>query len=138
PDLSQGTLGDGWRKINSNVFGELDLRLILTQMTDTTTGVRGASGWSGDRWELLEQNGKQALVSKSVWVSEADATTFFKTFGQAMQNRYFGAQVTAATDTRAALTTPNAATEVRKNGATVVAVISFDRPSAEAIANAVS
>jgi hypothetical protein len=138
PDLSQGTLGDGWREIGSNVFGELDLRLVLTQMTDNTTGVRGASGWSGDRWELLEKNGKQALVSKSVWDTDADATTFFTTFGQAMQNRYFGAHVEAATDTRAALTTSNAATEVRKNGSTVVAVISFDRPSAEAIANAVS
>jgi hypothetical protein len=138
PDLSQGALGDGWREIGSNVFGELDLRLMLTQMTDSTTGVRGASGWSGDRWELLEKNGKPALVSKSVWDSDADAATFFKTFGQAMQNRYFGAQVDAASDTRSALTTSSAATEVRKNGSTVVAVISFDRPSAEAIADAVS
>jgi hypothetical protein len=138
PDLSQGALGAGWREISSNVFGELDLRLLLTQMTDSATGVRGASGWSGDRWELVEKNGQQALVSKSVWDSEADARTFFQTFGQAMQNRYFGAQVESATDTRAALTASNAATEVRKNGNTVVAVISFDRPSAEAIADAVS
>jgi hypothetical protein len=138
PDLSQGPLGDGWREVSSNVFGELDLRLILTQMTDSTSGVRGAGGWSGDRWELLEKNGKQGLVSKSVWDSDADAATFFNTFGQAMQNRMYGAQVTAASDTRAALTTPGAATEVRKNGSTVVAVISFDRPSAEAIADAVS
>jgi hypothetical protein len=55
-----------------------------------------------------------------------------------MQNRYFGASVEAATDTRAALTTANAATEVRKTGNVVVAVISFDRPTAEAIADAVS
>jgi hypothetical protein len=138
PDLSQGPLGDGWRQISSNVFGELDLRLILTQLTDSTTGVRGAGGWSGDRWELLEKDGHQALVVKSVWDSDADATNFFQAFGQAMQNRYFGAQVEAATDTRAALTASNAATEVRKNGSTVVAVISFDRPTAEAIAKAVS
>ena len=138
PDLSQGALGDGWRQISSNVFGELDLRLILTQLTDSTTGVRGASGWSGDRWELLEKDGHQALVVKSVWDSEADASTFFQAFAQAMQNRYFGASVESATDTRAALTATNAATEVRRSGATVVAVISFDRPSAEAIASAVS
>ncbi|HEY2596709.1 MAG TPA: hypothetical protein VGK33_22675, partial [Chloroflexota bacterium] len=43
PDLSQ-ELGGGWREISSNVFGELDLRLLLTQMTDSATGVRGASG----------------------------------------------------------------------------------------------
>lgn len=138
PDLSQGALGDGWREVGSNVFGELDLRLILTQLTDSTTGVRGASGWSGDRWELLERDGRQALVLKSVWDSDPDATTFFQAFAQAMQNRYFGASVEAATDTRAALTTANAATEVRKTGNVVVAVISFDRPTAEAIADAVS
>jgi hypothetical protein len=137
-DLSRGALGDGWRVISSNVFGELDLRLILTQLTDSTTGVRGASGWSGDRWELLEQDGRQALAVKSVWDSEADATTFLQAFGQAMHNRYFGATVESATDTRAALTATNAATEVRRSGATVVAVISFDRPTAEAMANAVS
>jgi hypothetical protein len=138
PDLSQGALGDGWREVSSNVFGELDLRLILTQLTDSTHGVRGASGWSGDRWELLEKNGRTALAMKSVWDSDDDATTFLQTFGQAMQNRYFGASVDSASDTRQALTTSSAATEMRRNANTVVAVISFDRPSANAIADALS
>lgn len=138
PDLSRGAIGDGWRQISSNVFGELDFRLILAQLTDSTTGVRGASGWSGDRWELLEKDGRQALVSKSVWDSDADARLFLQTFGQAMQNRYFGSSVDAATDTRQALTAAQTATEFRRNGNTVVAVISFDRPTAEAIADAVS
>jgi hypothetical protein len=138
PDLSQGALGDGWRQINTNVFGELDFRLLLTQLTDSTSGVRGASGWSGDRWELLEKDGHQALVSKSVWDSESDAQQFLQTFGQAMQNRYFGAHVEESSDTRQALTAAQTATEFRRDGTTVVAVISFDRPSAEAIADAVS
>jgi hypothetical protein len=138
PDLSQGQIGDGWRKINSNVFGELDLRLILTQLTDSTSGVRGASGWSGDRWELLERDGRQALAIKSVWDTPADATTFFKTFSQAMVNRYFGATVEEASQTRQALTATNAATDVRRDGSTVYCVISFDRTSADAIAEAIS
>ncbi len=137
PDLSQGALGDGWRQINSNVFGELDLRLILTQLTDSTQGVRGATGWAGDRWELLEKDGHQALAIKSVWDSTSDAATFFRTFSQAMQNRYFGASVVDASDTRQALTATNAATDVRRDGSTVVAVISFDRATANAIADAV-
>src|SRR5262249_55389692 len=127
-----------WRQINSNVLGELDLRLILTQLTDSTQGVRGADGWAGDRWELLEKDGRQALAIKSVWDSDAEAKTFFQTFGQAMQNRYFGAHVEAATDNRQALTATNAATDVRLAGNTVIAVISFDRPTADAIANALS
>ncbi len=138
PDLSDGRLGDGWRQIKSNVFGELDLRLILTQLTDSTTGVRGASGWAGDRWELIEKDGHPALASKSMWDSEADAATFFKTFSQAMQNRYFGAQVVEASSSRQALTATNAATDVRRDGTTVYAVISFDRASADSIAEALS
>jgi hypothetical protein len=138
PDLSQGPLGDGWREINSNIFGELDLRLILSQLIDSAHGVRGADGWAGDRWELLEKDGRQALVIKSVWDTEDDATDFFAAFSQGMSNRFFGASVDEASDTRQALTAPAAATDVRKKGTTVVAVISFDRDSASAIADTVS
>lgn len=135
PDLEAGSLGPGWRTIKSNVLGELDLRLILTQLTDSTRGVRGASGWSGDRWQLLEKDGRQALLIKSVWDSDNEARTFLETFGLAMKNRFSGAREEETSATRQALTAATAATEVRRNGATVVAVIAFDRPTAEAIAN---
>src|SRR5579864_2568853 len=138
PDLSNGQLGDGWTRVNSNVFGELDLRLILTQLTDSTSGVRGASGWSGDRWELLEKGGRNALALKSQWDTPGDATNFFKTFSQGMANRLFGASVEESSDTRQALTAANTATDVRRDGATVYAVISFDRATADAIAEAIS
>ena len=49
PDLAQ-SMGDGWRVINSNVMGELDLRLVLEQLTDPTRAARGSAGWGGDRW----------------------------------------------------------------------------------------
>ena len=132
PDLS--SLGAGWRTINSNVFGELDLRLILTQLTNSARGVRGASGWGGDRWALLEKDGQPALVIKSVWDTENDARNFFETFSLALKNRFADAQEVEASPTRQALTAANAATEVRRTATTVVVVISFDRPTAESIA----
>ncbi len=132
PDLS--SLGAGWRTINSNVFGELDLRLILTQLTNSARGVRGASGWGGDRWALLEKDGQPALVIKSVWDTENDARNFFETFSLALKNRFADAQEVEASPTRHALTAANAATEVRRTATTVVVVISFDRPTAESIA----
>src|SRR5947209_7143135 len=138
PDLEAGGLGPGWRTIKSNVLGELDLRLILTQLTDSTRGVRGASGWAGDRWQLVEKDGRQALVIKSVWDSDNEARTFLETFGLAMRNRFAGAKQEEASPTRQALTASTAATEVRRNAATVVAVIAFDRATAETIANAAS
>ncbi|HLZ26010.1 MAG TPA: hypothetical protein VKV73_01660 [Chloroflexota bacterium] len=138
PDLSAGSLGDGWRKINSNVLGELDIRLILSQLTDSSHGVRGSGGWSGDRWELLEKAGRQALVIESVWDTPDDANNFFQTWGLAMQNRFHTATPEESSATRQALTTPTAATDLRRTGQTVLAVISFDRPSADAIATAVA
>jgi hypothetical protein len=137
PDLSDGSIGPGWRKINSNVLGELDLRLMLTQLSDSASGVRGTNGWAGDRWELLEKDGHQAVVLKTTWDTSSAARNFFDTFSQAMKNRYFGATVEEASATRQALTATNAATEVRRNGNDVLAVISFDRPTAETIADTV-
>ena len=48
-------------------------------------GARRRAGWGGDRWQLLEKDGQQALVIKSVWDTENDARNFFETFGLAMQ-----------------------------------------------------
>lgn len=131
------TLGSGWRQIDSNVMGELDLRLMLQQLTDETRAVRGSSGWGGDRWELLEKDGRQALVLKTVWDTEADARNFYDVFGLALRNRFSGARQDEQSDTRQALTASTAATELRRSGSTVLAIISFDRPSAEAILAAV-
>ena len=136
PDLPP-VLGEGWRKINSNVMGELDMRLILEQLTDSTRAVRGSSGWGGDRWMLLEKDGKQALIMKTVWDSEMDARNFFDTFGLALRNRFAGAKQEEASATRQALTATTNATELRRDGANVLAAISFDRPSAEQIVAAV-
>jgi hypothetical protein len=132
PELAT-SMGAGWRKINSNVMGELDIRLVLEQLTDTGRATRGSTGWGGDRWMLLEKDGRQALVMKTVWDGETDARNFFDTWGLAMRNRFSGAKQEEASTTRQALTASTAATEIRRNGSTVIAIISFDRPSAEAL-----
>src|SRR4030081_1400069 len=105
--------------------------VILTQLTNSSRGVLGAAGWGGDRWALLEKDGQQALVIKSVWDTESDARNFFDTFGLALKNRFTGATEGEATAAGRALTSSAASTEVRRNAATVVVVISFDRPTAE-------
>ncbi len=137
PDLLPA-LGEGWRKINSNVLGELDIRLILEQLTDATRATRGSAGWGGDRWLLLEKDGKQAVVIRTVWDSENDARNFFDTFGLALRNRFSGARQDESSATRQALTATTNATELRRDGKNVLAVISFDRPTAEAIVAALA
>jgi hypothetical protein len=54
-----------------------------------------------------------------------------------MKNRFRGAREEEASASRQALTAPNGSTEILRNGINVLVVISFDRPSAEAIAAAV-
>lgn len=133
PDLAS-TMGEGWRQISSNTLGEFQLRAVLEQFTDTSRAARGASGWAGDRWQLLEKDGKQALVLRTTWSSENEAHTFFDTYGLALASRFGGARREEASDTRQALTAATAATELRIKGREVLAVISFDRPTAEALA----
>ena len=136
PDLSPA-LGEGWRTINSNIMGEASIRLMLEEYADAARAGRAAAGWGGDRWQLLEKDGRQALVMKTVWDTDNDAREFFDAEGLALKNRFSGAKEEAATQTRQALTAATNATDVRIDGKSVTVVISFDRPSAEAIVSAV-
>ena len=138
PDLSDGHIGAGWRTIKTNVLGELDLRLILTQLTDQARGVRGSSGWGGDRFALLERDNQQALVMKTVWDSPTDAKNFFEVMSAALHDRFSGATEDEVNASRQALSTAGWATDTRRVGAReVLVVLSFDRPSADAIISAV-
>jgi hypothetical protein len=132
PDLS-GSLGQGWRQINQNTLGEMALRLMLEEYTDANRASRAAAGWGGDRWALLEKDGRQALVLATTWDTPNDAREFFDTEGLALKSRFSGARQEEASDTRQALTAATNATDLRINGSTVQVVLSFDRASADAI-----
>jgi hypothetical protein len=132
PDLS-GSLGQGWRQINQNTLGEMAIRLMLEEYVDANRASRAAAGWGGDRWSLLEKDGRQALVLATVWDSPNDAREFFDAEGLALKNRFSGARQEEASENRQALTAATNATDVRINGANVQVVLSFDRASADAI-----
>jgi hypothetical protein len=135
PDLA-AAMGDGWRQVDSNVLGEFELQVATEQFTDHAHAVQGTSGWAGDRWQLLEKDGRDALVLQTTWDSETAAKAFFDTYGLALANRFGGAHQEAMSDTRQALTAATNATELRVSGKNVLMVISFDRPTAEALASA--
>lgn len=134
-DLAQA-LGDGWVRLDGNTLGELDLRTLLEQYGDNAVAARAATGWGGDRWQLLEKDGRQAVVLASVWDTELDAREYFDALGQGFVQRFRGATVDESSPARQALTTTTAATELRRDGQRVWAVVSFDRASAEALATA--
>jgi hypothetical protein len=76
PDVSH-TLGRGWRRIDTNVLGELGCRVELERALPAAAAFEAARGWDGDRYALYEKRaGETALVSLSVWDTEKDAVDF--------------------------------------------------------------
>jgi len=75
PDLSQ-SLGKGWKKLEENLFGEFQTRVLLDGQIDDLTARKAAAGWDGDEFALWTNGDQEVLVWKSVWDSESDAKEF--------------------------------------------------------------
>jgi hypothetical protein len=134
PDLAD-QLGAPWRRLDTNVLGELGIRNVLAQYGDRQAAQAAASGWRGDRWQLLERDGQLALVLRTIWASDAQASRFFLMFGQGLKARFPDARPEEQSASRQALTTSGVATDLRRRGSEVDAIISFDRDSANALAS---
>jgi hypothetical protein len=120
--------------VGGGVLGELDTRVLLEQWgAGQTEAHRVAASWSGDRWQLVEQNGRAAVAFKSVWASPAAASDFFTAYTSGLRTRFSAAEVQESSSTRQALTTPEAATDVRLQDNSVLVVIAFDRQAADAV-----
>jgi hypothetical protein len=133
PDFA-AELGAGWRHLGGGVFGELDTRVLLEQWgTERGDAVRLASGWAGDGWQLVEKDGRPAIILKSTWESPDAAQNFFSAHTRGLRARFDSAMTEESSSTRQALTTPVAATDVRVQGSDVLTVIAFDRESANAL-----
>jgi len=131
-------LGPDWRKVGSGVLGELDTRVLLEQWgTGHSDAIHTASGWSGDHWQLVEKDGRSAIVVRSTWETPDAAQSFFSVYSRGLGTRFDSAMVEESSSTRQALTTPITATDVRLVGSDVLTVIAFDRESAGAIVDAV-
>jgi hypothetical protein len=133
------TLGSDWRRIGSGVLGELDTRVLLEQWgSEHSDAGRVAAGWAGDSWQLVEKDGRAAIVVKSTWESPDAARNFFSSYARGLRTRFDAAMTEESSASRQALTTPVTATDLQLQGNNVLAVIAFDRYTASAIVNAVT
>lgn len=133
------SLGPAWRNVGSGVLGELDTRVLLEQWgTAHNEAVRIAAGWSGDRWQVIENDAGTAIVVKSTWETQTAATDFFSAYTRGLRARFADANVDEASGSREALTTPTRVTDLRAQGTEVLMVIAPDRDSANAIVAAVT
>jgi hypothetical protein len=132
PDVTQ-TLGSDWRRVGSGVLGELDVRVLLEQYGDRGEASRVAAGWAGDRWLLVDKDGRTTIVLKTTWQSETAAGAFFSAYKRGLRARFSAAATEEDSEVRQALTGPVVATDLRLQGSDVQAVIAFDRATANAV-----
>ncbi len=75
PDLG-AVLGDGWAKLETNLFGEFQTRVLLEGQLDDAVARDAAEGWDGDQFVLWGKGEEDVVVWQTVWDSEEDAEQF--------------------------------------------------------------
>ena len=77
-----------------NNLGEFETRLFLYEhMRDQSGAVRGATGWDGDRYMVIETPRGEALVWVTVWDSPVEAAEFTEALDRAIGRRFDGEQM---------------------------------------------
>ena len=83
----------GATRVYENDLGELGTRLLLyQQLSDASTAARGASGWDGDRYAVVQGTGGRGIVWASVWDSPLQAAAFSDLLTRATAKRTGGAE----------------------------------------------
>ncbi len=84
-------LSKGWRRVDSDVFGEFQLRDMLAQQVDPDTAARAAGGWRADRYALFDR-GTDSLLA---WRLHTDSPAAARALAQAL-TAYMGKRYHAA------------------------------------------
>jgi hypothetical protein len=75
--------------VYQNDLGEFETRLFLFEHTkDQNESVRGASGWDGDRYAVLNTPQGPGIAWLTVWDSPVEAGEFYDIAGQAIEKRF--------------------------------------------------
>jgi hypothetical protein len=95
-----------------NTLGEFQTRVYLNeQLNDQNAAVRGAAGWAGDRYQVLDVPGGTAMIWVSIWDNPVDAAQFVDLLSQTATAR-FGAAKAHGTWTRGTRTVTIAPVEI--------------------------
>jgi hypothetical protein len=89
----------GTEKYQNNL-GEFETRILLYEyLKDQSSAVRGAAGWDGDRYMLIETPRGDAIAWVTVWDNSIDAAEFFDLLDVSMIKRHGGRIVPGGTGT---------------------------------------
>lgn len=90
----------GGRVLYENNLGEFETRILLYEyLKDQSSAVRGAAGWDGDRYVLVETPRGDGLAWVTAWDTSIDAAEFFDLLDVALIKRYGAIRPGAATQT---------------------------------------
>jgi len=90
PDI-KAALGEGWSLLDTDVLGELYLRIYLEAYVDSATAAKASEGWGGDSYAFWEDAGKRHLmVVNSAWDTPQDAQEFFDAYLVFVNNKSGG------------------------------------------------
>jgi hypothetical protein len=91
PDL-ESALGVGWSQLDSDVLGELSIRIYLETFVAQHVAEVAAEGWDGDRYLYLKNaEGEKLLALRSTWDSDSDAEEFFDAYISFVREKSDGA-----------------------------------------------
>jgi hypothetical protein len=114
-----------------NTLGEFQTRVYLNeQLNDQNAAIRGAAGWAGDRYQVLDVPGGTAMIWVSVWDNTIDAAQFADLLSQTADHR-FGASTAHKTWTRGTRTVTITPVEVQ--GRPAVLYVDTPRPTSRAL-----
>lgn len=86
--ITLGTLSNA-KDQYENDLGEFETRLFLFQhLNDQNDAIRGAAGWDGDRYAVINTPQGPGIVWLTVWDSSVDAGEFYDLAGQAIEKRF--------------------------------------------------
>lgn len=74
-----------------NNLGEFETRILLYEyIKDQGSAVRGAAGWDGDRYALIETSRGDAIAWVTLWDTSIDAAEFFDLLDASLIKRHGG------------------------------------------------
>jgi hypothetical protein len=79
---------EGWSLLEENVLGALLWRIYLEDYVGGADAI--TEGWGGDRYEVLEKDGRSLLVWRTLWDTDDDATEFAAAYAEVLQAKYPG------------------------------------------------
>jgi hypothetical protein len=86
------------RSLYENNLGEFETRILLYEyLNDQAAAMRGAAGWDGDRYQLIDTGRGEALVWMTIWDTSIDAADFFSSLDIGYSRRFPATRPLSAT-----------------------------------------